>query len=75
MADAYILSCSVEPVNGGCPAGSEAWVSSTGLNAFALPSQAELTTAYNAAIEVFFIPSMIAMFAALGIRWICEAIN
>lgn len=75
MAEGYVLSCSAEPVNGACPVGSESWVSTTSLDPFAMPSQADLTAAFNGAMEVFFIPSMIAMFTALGIRWICEQVS
>jgi hypothetical protein len=75
MASGFVLVCSVEPVNGACPAGSESWVSSSALDPFAMPSQVELAAAFNAAIEVFFIPTMIAMICALGVRWVLEQIS
>lgn len=75
MPTGYVLTCAVAPVDGLCPQGSQEWVSATRADAFAMPSPAELSAAFDAAISVFFWPTMVALMAALAVRWISEQIS
>ncbi|WP_271298910.1 hypothetical protein [Sphingomonas sp. CV7422] len=75
MPAGAVLVCTVDVVDGICPEASQRWIPASAFDPFALPSTEHLTAAFNTAIVVFFIPTMIAMLVALGVRWLLEAIS
>lgn len=70
-----ILTCTADLVDGACPANAQQWVASSSFDPFALPSAAELSNAFNAAISAFFVPTMTVLIVALGVRWLLEQVS
>lgn len=75
MSGQMVLVCTADLVDNLCPQGAQAWVSASTFDPFAIPNLDQLQSAFSAAITVFFVPTMVVMITALGIRWLHEAIS